>query len=80
MIGGSSNNFHQPSNNYNHPSGNYSSPNTFNYRNPVSSAFDDDFENEPPLLEELDIHFDHILAKTQAVMIVNKVIFIFLCT
>ena len=28
----------------------------------------DDFDNEPPLLEELGIRFDHILAKTQAVI------------
>eukprot|EP00980_Cylindrotheca_fusiformis_P022466 scaffold9342_cov163-Cylindrotheca_fusiformis.AAC.1 len=28
---------------------------------------DEDFENEPPLLEELGIHFDHILLKTKTV-------------
>jgi protein YIPF5/7 len=28
----------------------------------------DEFENEPPLLEELGIHFDHIISKTQAVV------------
>ena len=28
----------------------------------------DDFENEPPLLEELGINFDHIWTKTQAVV------------
>ena len=32
-----------------------------------------DYENEPPLLEELGIHFDHIWAKTQAVLIPTKV-------
>lgn len=34
-----------------------------------------DYENEPPLLEELGIHFDHIWAKTQAVLIPTKVCF-----
>jgi hypothetical protein len=32
-----------------------------------------DYDNEPPLLEELGIHFDHIWAKTQAVLIPTKV-------
>jgi hypothetical protein len=32
-----------------------------------------DYENEPPLLEELGINFDHIWAKTQAVLIPTKV-------
>lgn len=33
----------------------------------------DDYSNEPPLLEELGIRFDHIFLKTQAVMIPTKV-------
>ena len=33
----------------------------------------DDFSNEPPLLEELGIRFDHIWSKTQAVLIPTKV-------
>uniref|UniRef100_A0A131XKQ0 Protein YIPF n=1 Tax=Hyalomma excavatum TaxID=257692 RepID=A0A131XKQ0_9ACAR len=33
-----------------------------------SYGTDDDFENEPPLLEELGINFDHILQKTVAVL------------
>jgi hypothetical protein len=32
------------------------------------SASGDDFENEPPLLEELGINFDHIRSKTIAVL------------
>ena len=28
----------------------------------------DDYDNEPPLLEELGIRFDHIWSKTQAVI------------
>lgn len=31
-------------------------------------AFEEDFENEPPLLEELGINFDHIRLKTMAVL------------
>ena len=34
---------------------------------------DDDYENEPPLLEELGIRFDHIWMKTQAVVNPTKV-------
>jgi hypothetical protein len=30
------------------------------------------YDDEPPLLEELGIHFDHILMKTQAVMYPTK--------
>lgn len=33
---------------------------------------EDDFENEPPLLEELGIRFDHIWAKTQAVINIKQ--------
>jgi hypothetical protein len=35
----------------------------------------DDFENEPPLLEELGVRFDHIFNKTQAVVNPTKVIY-----
>ena len=37
------------------------------------SGDDDDYENEPPLLEELGIRFDHIWSKTQAVINPTKV-------
>lgn len=37
------------------------------------SEDDDDYENEPPLLEELGIRFDHIWSKTQAVINPTKV-------
>lgn len=33
---------------------------------------EEDYENEPPLLEELGIHFDHIWSKTQAVLYPTK--------
>ena len=47
--------------------------NTYNaYGNPVSG--EEDYENEPPLLEELGIRFDHITTKTQAVLYLNKVL------
>lgn len=39
------------------------SPNAMGY-----SAEDDDYDNEPPLLEELGIRVDHIWSKTQAVI------------
>jgi len=42
---------------------------------PVPTALfgmDDNFDNEPPLLEELGIRFDHIWNKTQAVMYPRK--------
>lgn len=34
----------------------------------------EDYSNEPPLLEELGIRFDHIWSKTQAVVNLRKVI------
>lgn len=42
---------------------------------PNSMGFgdDDDYDNEPPLLEELGIRVDHIWSKTQAVIVPNKV-------
>lgn len=39
---------------------------------------DNDYENEPPLLEELGIRFDHIWSKTQAVINPTKVRYLFL--
>jgi protein YIPF5/7 len=33
-----------------------------------NTAQEEDYSNEPPLLEELDINFDHILGKTKAVL------------
>ena len=42
----------------------------------VRNSFEeDDFSNEPPLLEELGIRFDHIWNKTQAVIMPTKVCF-----
>lgn len=37
-----------------------------------SDPIEDDYENEPPLLEELGIRFDHIWAKTQAVINIKQ--------
>ena len=34
---------------------------------PASGSFDD-YDNEPPLLEELGVNIPHILAKTKAIM------------
>lgn len=43
-------------------------------RNNMNNIEDiEDYSNEPPLLEELGIRFDHILTKTQAVIIPTKV-------
>ena len=72
----------QPVYNFNQTSssvGGYGYNNQFggNSNNSFASApFDDNFEDEPPLLEELGIRFDHILSKTQAVMYPRKVIII----
>lgn len=38
----------------------------------TSFSADDDFENEPPLLEELGINLDHIWLKTKAVVLPSK--------
>lgn len=48
--------------------GNFSLPQEGNANNPSSLYDEDDFSNEPPLLEELGIHFDHIWVKTQSVL------------
>jgi hypothetical protein len=45
----------------------------YSYGNPSDGIDYEDFDNEPPLLEELGINFDHILKKTQAVLFINKV-------
>lgn len=46
----------------------------------VTSTFSpddtEDYDNEPPLLEELGINFDHIYTKTQAVINLRKVLLI----
>jgi len=50
-------------------------PNNYTSNNQTSSylSYDnDDYDNEPPLLEELGIRFDHILSKTLAVMLPTK--------
>jgi hypothetical protein len=46
-----------------------------NMSNGASFSPDDDYLNEPPLLEELGIRFDHIWKKTQAVIIPTKVVY-----
>lgn len=57
-------------------------PNQFPYMGGPVNAFPpagygseevEDYENEPPLLEELGIRFDHIWSKTQAVINPTKV-------
>lgn len=42
--------------------------------NMSNAQYGEDFENEPPLLEELGINFDHIWTKTQAVVNPNTVL------
>lgn len=39
----------------------------------IAMGMEEDYSNEPPLLEELGIRFDHIFTKTQAVIIPMKV-------
>jgi protein YIPF5/7 len=62
---------------YNNMSMNYGNTGAMNngggsqFSTAVSS--EEDYENEPPLLEELGINFDHIWAKTQAVLIPTRV-------
>lgn len=57
--------------------GNYREPMDANQQLNVASSStnpdEEDYENEPPLLEELGIRFDHILSKTQAVINPTKV-------
>lgn len=38
----------------------------------MSVEDEEDYENEPPLLEELGINFEHILSKTLAVILPTK--------
>jgi hypothetical protein len=52
------------------PSGQYDQQ---GFMNTNQQIYEDDYENEPPLLEELGIHFDHIWMKTEAVMNPTKV-------
>ena len=67
---------------------NYSGGNQYSYANNntgISSYHDpgamsngqdyEDFDNEPPLLEELGIRFDHMWSKTQAVIHPFKVLY-----
>lgn len=61
-ISGSFNNF-----------GMYTQPNMGGDAPLVFDASDEDYDNEPPLLEELGINFQHILTKTQAVLYPIKV-------
>ena len=46
-----------------------SNTNGYNY----SRSEDENYDNEPPLLEELGVNFEHIWKKTQAVMYPTKV-------
>lgn len=52
----------------------YSANNYTSNNMSMNSPQDEDFDNEPPLLEELGIRFDHILLKTQAVINPTKVL------
>jgi hypothetical protein len=65
-----------PSSDSNRPSFNYNNYDrgamgSGDVNNALSS--EEDYDNEPPLLEELGINFDHIWTKTQAVLIPTKV-------
>ncbi|RYY84410.1 hypothetical protein EON63_09290 [archaeon] len=67
------------------PQGNQPAPTFGSYYNPAPQQpgafpympnavpYEESFEDEPPLLEELGIRFDHIWSKTQAVILLNKV-------
>jgi hypothetical protein len=48
--------------------------NSFSGPPTATDPIDDDYENEPPLLEELGIRFDHIFSKTQAVINIRQVL------
>jgi hypothetical protein len=57
---------------------NYYSNATNSMNSGIASSYgvaggEEDYDNEPPLLEELGIRFDHIWSKTQAVLYLNKV-------
>ncbi len=60
----------------NHTAGDWSNPMNSFVSTPGTTEEYEDFDNEPPLLEELGIRFDHIWSKTQAVLYVNKVCYI----
>lgn len=68
-ISGFGNNSHQTS----HGLGilNFGFPNSATTGGDITS---EDYENEPPLLEELGVRFDHISSKTQAVLYLNKTV------
>lgn len=66
----------------------YPAGNTYSNTNPTGpnsgnfgydANIEEDYGNEPPLLEELGIRFDHILDKTQAVLYLHKVSYIKPC-
>jgi len=61
-------------NNNNNLTSNYNY-NAYNNSGVNNMAMEEDYENEPPLLEELGIRFDHIWAKTEAVTHPLKVCF-----
>lgn len=55
---------------------NYNMNDNNNNNTRYSGRFDlqeDDYENEPPLLEEIGIRFDHIWDKTRAVIMIHQV-------
>ena len=52
----------------------YSANNYTSNNMSMNNTQDEDYDNEPPLLEELGIRFDHILLKTQAVINPTKVL------
>mmetsp|Transcript_2445 Transcript_2445/g.3395 ORF Transcript_2445/g.3395 Transcript_2445/m.3395 type:complete len:313 (+) Transcript_2445:18-956(+) len=55
--------------------GNQNNPGEFNNMNNgynYSQSEDENYDNEPPLLEELGVNFEHIWKKTQAVMYPTK--------
>jgi hypothetical protein len=57
-------------NNYNNQNSQFNQQPAYNN---YAASGEEDYENEPPLLEELGIRFDHIWNKTKAVMYPIKV-------
>jgi hypothetical protein len=53
---------------------NYNMYNNNELNNTVLFSNDEDYENEPPLMEELGVRFDHIWSKTQAVLYPTQVL------
>lgn len=71
-------NYSNPLNNSNGNINNYNTnDNNINYTGRFDLNDDIDYENEPPLLEEIGIRFDHIWDKTRAVIMINQVYSLF---